>query len=749
MGAYDDFFSDAAVAERPAAKPIASKPVSSTDFQIKPERQREMDMGRMETLLSEMPVLQARLKAGDLRAQTDIDALNREIRGTKNQVVESEEPVIVRVSGVAPQQEQGDELDQLFDSAIAARTKKPEQPAPAQAQQPNSNNALQEFGQSAANLADVTVGGVIPAIAGGVTYAGSRAMGKTPEEATALQEQVAGAVDKPFGKAFGVTETPGYKGAPSQQIMDFIGQNINKGAEWISNKTGLPVADVENMINTASFALPAAAGKVKGVTSEMMGAKPAVAPRIEPTMEAGFQAAKAAEAAPQASVKPSEMQSAGAAVTSNKSTLEAAIAQAGPELQKELKSVNPKDLNPEVLNRHLEADTLPVPVRLTKGQALQDPNLISKERNERGFKEQFVERLNEQNKALQENAGIVKERVSPNVNTTDYVADSANIIDAVNEIKKQNAEITSNAYKELENAAGGKFPIDGKKFADDAIAALQKEDRFDYLPAEIKKKLEAYSSGSKEMNFNLFENLRSDLAADMRRADRAGDGTQKHVLGLVRNELENLPLTEDAAGLKEIADKARSAAKADFDLEKSNNLYSKVVGDNVDTKNFIKSFVIDSKNKDFASSLTLLEKDPMALEHVRSGAMDYITRESTDASGNFSNAKFTKLIENLDVNKKLQPLFGAEAETLRKLARTSKLIEARPKGSYVNESNTATALGSMAKQYAGKIIAENLPIVGSVAKTIGEVSAHRKSAQQVKESLKPGAGVKLSDIGKK
>jgi hypothetical protein len=393
------------------------------------------------------------------------------------------------------------------------------------------------------------------------------------------------------------------------------------------------------------------------------------------------------------------------------------------------------------------ASELPVPVKLTAGQASQDPVLISRERNERGFKEAHAERFNEQNKALQENAIIIKQNSAPNVLTTDYVADADNLIDTVKSIKEANKTKTQEAYKALEDAAGGKFPIDGVKFAKNAIEKLVEDDKLDYLPATIKNKLDAYASGSREMNFNLFENLRSELAAEMRKADRAGDGNMKRVLSLVRDELENLPMQEGDAALKALADNARKTAKADFDLEKSNPLYNKVLNESADSKDLIQTFVIRSKNADFMKSIELLKDDPVALEHLRSGTMDYIIRESTDASGNFSTGKFQKLIENLNVNKKLDALFGENSKQLKDLAEVAKIVESRPKGSFVNESNTATAIGSAIKEYGSDVI-KDIPIVKNIVNPASRILRERKIAKEVKQSLNPQPKTKLSDIGK-
>ena len=91
--------------------------------------------------------------------------------------------------------------------------------------QRQSPSALTQFGRSAASLADVTLGGVLPGAAQYLAYPFAR-VGRSPEEAQAITQNIVGAVDKPFGKTFGVAETPEYQQEAGRQIMDFIGQNF-------------------------------------------------------------------------------------------------------------------------------------------------------------------------------------------------------------------------------------------------------------------------------------------------------------------------------------------------------------------------------------------------------------------------------------------------------------------------------------------------------------------------------------------
>lgn len=137
-----------------------------------------------------------------------------------------------------------------------------------------SSSFAGNVGRSAASLADVTVGSVLPAAAQLLAYPLAR-MGRTPEEAQAATQRIVGAVDQPFGKAFGVTGTPEYQQEAGRQLMDFIGQNFQKGAKWIAEKTGLPASDVESYLGTLGVAAPVVARPAARVARET------VAPIVE------------------------------------------------------------------------------------------------------------------------------------------------------------------------------------------------------------------------------------------------------------------------------------------------------------------------------------------------------------------------------------------------------------------------------------------------------------------------------------
>jgi hypothetical protein len=156
-------------------------------------------------------------------------------------------------------------------------------------------DAATQLGRTAASFIDTTLGGVAPGIIEPVTYAGARFIGKTPEAAKEISTAAAAPFESPIGRAFGVTETPEYKGEATRQLFDFIGENFQKGAAWIAEKTGAPVQDIENMMGTvvagagvkaAPAVSRATVSAAEAIEGKLGTAKPTPvpAPRIEPTM---------------------------------------------------------------------------------------------------------------------------------------------------------------------------------------------------------------------------------------------------------------------------------------------------------------------------------------------------------------------------------------------------------------------------------------------------------------------------------
>lgn len=108
-----------------------------------------------------------------------------------------------------------------------------------------------------AAAADI-VTGIVPAVAGEAAYWTRRAAGEQPEQAQAVSQQIIAPVSQPVGRATGMAAMPEYGKGALPEIMNFVAQNISKGADWIAEKTGMSKQDAEHAINTAAMVLPAA-----------------------------------------------------------------------------------------------------------------------------------------------------------------------------------------------------------------------------------------------------------------------------------------------------------------------------------------------------------------------------------------------------------------------------------------------------------------------------------------------------------
>ena len=640
-------------------------------------------------------------------------------------------------------------------------------------------NKVTSFLRSGAALAD-TLYSPVPAIAGMVTYAGARTF-QGPEAAAATQARVTGALEKPFGKAAGVTETPEYKGEITQRIMEFIGENVSKGADWISQKTGMSKPDVEYYMNLGMTAAPfsktvrsevgmagqavkQAGGKVVGAVADVTPApvRRAVTGTVEAlapgTTRAPVRAPTLGEPGAAAVMPPPPQVtmgrgSVGAAGVPDATIIRQALQSATPEFQQLYSNMPLDKVNTPVVLRHLEADSLPVPVRLTEGQATGDVVKLSNEQNLRAKQPAFAQRFNEQNAQLVENVPLIRERAAPDVYATKTIESSQALIDAYKALDDARSADITKAYKALEDAAGGQFPVDGVTLATNAERALAKKLKTDFLPSPIKNQLERFKNGE-PMTFEQFEAMRTNLAAEIRKAERSGDGNAAMAASIVREALEQLPLKGEAANLKPLADQARALAKARFDALRKDPAYKAAVDDSVPADKYFDKFVVNGVNKNINTMVETLGRDSPAHQHMRAGTINWLSDKAgiVEGRGNFSQAQYNKALKKLDDVKNFQAIFDPESQLqLRTLGNVAAYTQFQPRGSFVNNSNTL--VGYLASKAAGGLEQAGNVMglktfgypIGSEARRVIRSARERREAER---ALQPGAGSTLQDISR-
>jgi hypothetical protein len=567
-------------------------------------------------------------------------------------------------------------------------------------------------------------------------YPAARLAGGTPDESKQFATSVSAPLEylKP-GKLTGLEETANYQKSLPAKTMEFIGENIHKGVDWVAQKTGLNPNDVQAMVDVGMLVLPKVAPKIAKVAGEVTQDIKAKLPTV--TIERQAQAPTAGG------------QSVGAAATPNTTIIQQALSVATPELQQALKDIPVDQIHAPTFQRHIEADTLPIPVRLTEGQATGDVVKLSQEQNRRGKDPQLAERFNQQNKDLIDNVQEIRNQAAPDVFGTKTIENSQGIIDAYKEMDTARNTKISEAYKKLEDANGGQFPVDGQAIAAKADALLAKKLKTEFLPSSIKNQLERFKNGE-QMTFEQYEALRTNLAAEIRKAEKSADGNAKTALSLVRQAAEELPLQQGVAGnLKGLADNARSLAKERFEMLKKDPAYNAAVNDIVPADNFIQKFVINGVNKNVQTMVNHLGKDSPARQHMAAGTINWLADKAGiyGEQANFSQAGFNKALKQLDAVKNTQEIFDpASASHLRTLGNVAGYTQFQPRGSFVNNSNTLVgSLAEKAKQAiaVGAEKGGNMLVPGlQLGTTVMEMRARRAAEAETRKALELGAGTK-------
>lgn len=134
---------------------------------------------------------------------------------------------------------------------------------------------LRGQGRAAASLADTGLNAItgtldVAAYPLARAYYGTQ---MSPEAAEAKAKAETTSPKDVVGRAFGVTQTPEYKGEASRQVMDYIGANLEKGVDAIqsglqSQGINIPKGDIENMVNQATFLVP---GGLKAAAKSKVG----------------------------------------------------------------------------------------------------------------------------------------------------------------------------------------------------------------------------------------------------------------------------------------------------------------------------------------------------------------------------------------------------------------------------------------------------------------------------------------------
>ena len=311
----EQFFAKQAVAEPPKKQPLETTRVAS-------DVQAQRDKDSLSILQSELSKAQAALtKTSDpkqkLRLEADIAGLTREISrapASKAQPTAQPSAPAAAAPAAAPVAASGDPLEAFLSGkpvtappAAKAAPAAPQAAPAATIEQPPTGGARQAIAQTAAQVTEPggvrqlvgkflkgaletkreipervagaidTLYGIVPATYGAAVQALARTA-QSPERAEQTGQAAAASIDKPLGKALGLTGKETYQ-KPLGGITEPVVEQVKKMAEQlgmtpkqISQKTGIPEQDIKNMMVIGSVAVPQAIKEVAPIVKETVQA---------------------------------------------------------------------------------------------------------------------------------------------------------------------------------------------------------------------------------------------------------------------------------------------------------------------------------------------------------------------------------------------------------------------------------------------------------------------------------------------
>lgn len=536
-----------------------------------------------------------------------------------------------------------------------------------------------------------------------------------------------------------------------------------------------------------------------GSIAPVAGAVTKAIPALTNTVRASRAAAEARAAAPvaaepltaeDAASKISDTQSMGAAGTAPD------ISVAHPPLKDSIVQAVQKTgtAHPVALERHLDTAQLPLPegtspLELRKGQATGDDQQISDEKNLRADPDTqgiLSNSITDQDTKLGASMAEIRRRATPDIVQRSNLEHDQAAIDSIKNTDNQSVLDIRSKYQALADANGGDMPIDAGTTINNINSRLKKASlrntaQNNGVTSEI---MDNIRSGD-PMDFETFESARSRLAEVER-----GGGSDGVAASIIHDELNNMPLTAEAAPLRDMADTARKAAAQRFDVIKQNPAYKAAINDNVPKQNglhvigapsplagkFLDTYATGNgtaASPALVSRLKTAVPDPVLSQSIEAHALNKLRDAAgIDAFGNgsFRNAAYKTAHDTM--SPKMGALLSPETiDNTNRLKRVSGYVNDEGKASSTNRSNTMVALqrfgavGTEVPSPTAGLIGHGLDTAGDIAAAhiagplgvgvkragqgIFKNSKDAKALQSVKDAklkfaldaTKPGAGL--------
>lgn len=534
--------------------------------------------------------------------------------------------------------------------------------------------------------------------------------------ATETLDKVTQFADRPIGKAFGITNDPAYNAEAANRFMDYVGKNMDKGADYIAKETGMNKSDVAWFMNAATIGAGALAYK-GGKKAVETGAE--VLPKAKEQLQTQFE------------------------------TVKGKVQQRFPSLKGEenpnLRSVGAAELSAGKL-RQAKAQELLVPMDLPRDivtRNFADINWAREKAKDAVTGEPLRQNYSKLNKELIDNLDAeiyATGAQKTGVDRGDLGQDLANVVGTY---KKDRYQTVKDAYTAADNAGETLQQVPYKPIID-YIENIKSKRPTQYDQNPILKMVEEDikandPNGAGSINLRQYEDIRALINAETEYGTSNGFHGNK-----IRDQIDTV--TKDAGGtLYKEARALNSRYMKEFEENPAIRDITAIKKGTTERKVAVEELVENSMLKGPRSRVeelfrTLEKAGPegqQMINELRGVVAEQIKNEaikgvSRDINGNpiVTPTGLNNIITKLDKSGKLELIFGKKgAERYRTLNDVAIDVKTVPEGS-VNYSGTGAQLKNMAAQITTDLATSALTGVPAPITTVGTMLYKNRQNKQ-------------------
>ncbi len=341
----------------------------------------------------------------------------------------------------------------------------------------------------------------------------------------------------------------------------------------------------------------------------------------------------------------------------------------------------------------------------------------------------------------------------------------------------QQDEIT-NLYNAAKDSQGRAASLDPSAFANRANGLLDYNLKGAFVPEQIRTMMNDFASGRIPLNVHTAEQFKTIIGNAQR---GASDGNVRAALGFIRQALDDAPLIAETAltpaakvggnQLKTVGgvstemrqnvgqeaidafNRARGANRS-FMSQVENNPALAAAMEDAAPDAFFQKYVLNGNVRDLRSMLDVVGGPQPVKTEVLGWLKSKALSGAADEVGNFSQSAYNKALNSIG-NEKLGMLFSREElRQLRAIGRVASYEQVQPRGSAVNNSNTAAAVGGLLERIANSPLLSKIPLGSQPAGPAQNISigiqakqamnAPRGLVQQIPLGPRPPVGLLMS-----